>query len=253
MTNPLPNNGSCITPSTKTNGIPEIRQKAIAAMITRGFPVKHVARKLKISASRIYHLLSDGESVLNAEIRNILDDLFETGDVRLVNIYNKALEKLDAMLSSFDKKQQFQAIDRIIKIFLARSAKNPVSIQQYFGIRSQENKPEDIDEMILRMRRERGLPEWTADDIVGMILKVRKVRGLPELPHHGMKDIISKLLKDVGLPDLADHENSSHSSPETLTPGNSPQNASSQDVPPQGAPSQDTASQEYKDFIKQIT
>ena len=166
MTSSSPTNHSSGTPGRQVQGITEIRQKNIAALIARGFSVKYVAKKLKISEDRIYHLLSDRNSFVNAEINRILNEAFAASDRRLINLYDKALQKLDAMLSSSDKETQCRAIDRIIKIYLARSAKNAVTIQQYFGIQSQEEEDdniESIDEVILRRRRERGLepPEVT--------------------------------------------------------------------------------------------
>ena len=166
MTNPSLTNDSSSNPSTQIQGITEIRQMSIAALIARGFSVKYVAKKLKISESRIYHLLSEKDSLVNAEINRILKDLFAGNDRRLVNLYDKALQKLDAMLSSSDEEKQFRAIDRIIKIYLARSTKNAVTIQQYFGIQSQQDENDfikNIDDLIIKMRKERGLP-WPLDD-----------------------------------------------------------------------------------------
>lgn len=140
MTNSsLPTDSSC-TPNAHIQRIPEIRQKTIAALIARGFSVKYVAKKLKISEDRIYHLFSDKNSLVNAEINRFLNEAFAASDRRLINLYNKALQKLDAMLSSPDEETQCRAIDRIIRIYLTRSAKNAVTIQQYFGIQSQEEK-----------------------------------------------------------------------------------------------------------------
>ena len=115
MTNSsLPTDSSC-TPYAQMQGITEIRQKTIAALIARGFSVKYVAKKLKISESRIYHLFSDKNSLVNAQINRILNEAFAANDRRLINLYDKALQKLDAMLSSSDEDKQFRAIDRIIK------------------------------------------------------------------------------------------------------------------------------------------
>lgn len=222
----------------------------IAALIARGFPVKDVAQQVNLSESQIYHLLSDKDSFVNAEIFRILSELFTENDRHLIDLYNKALQKLDNMLSSSDEEKQFRAIDRIIRIFLARSAKNAVTIKQYFGIESQEEK-ETIDEMILRMRKERGLPEWPDDYLQDLISQMRMARGLPELPDQYIQDIVSKLLKEQGLPELPDHKDSSHSAPEAnahssqenSSPGNSAQDTPSQDVP----------SQEFNEFLKQLT
>ena len=71
------------------------------------------------------------------------------------------------MLSSSDEEKQLRAIDRIIRIYHTRSAKNSVTIQQYFGIESQEQEDsrlETMDEKILRMRKERRLTEEDDED-----------------------------------------------------------------------------------------
>jgi transcriptional regulator with XRE-family HTH domain len=168
MTNSsLPNNSSS-TSSAQIQGIAEIRQMTIAALIARGFSVKYVAKKLKISESRIYHLLSDKDSLVNAEINRILNELFAGNDRRLVNLCDKALQKLDAMLSSSDEEKQIRAIDRIIKMYFARAGKNgPPIIQQNFGIQAQEERRDlgkRLDDIILQKRRERGLPDFPAPE-----------------------------------------------------------------------------------------
>jgi DNA-binding CsgD family transcriptional regulator len=148
------------TPRGQVQGITEIRQKTIAALIARGFSVKYVAKKLKISEDRIYHLCSEKNSLVNAEINRFLNEAFAASDRRLINLYDKALQKLDAMLSSSNAETQCRAIDRIIRIYLTRSAKNAVTIQQYFGIQSQEKKDgkmETVDEVIIRKAKEREL------------------------------------------------------------------------------------------------
>lgn len=165
MTNSSLPTDSSSTPNAEIQGIPKIRQKIIAALIARGFSVKYVAKKLKISESRIHHLFSEKNPLMNDEINRILNEVFAAGDYRLINLYDKALQKLDAMLSSPDEEKQCRAIDRIIKMFFARSSKNGVTIQQYFGIGSEEEKTtaEGIDEYILRRRKERGLDEHRHD------------------------------------------------------------------------------------------
>jgi hypothetical protein len=160
------------TPNAQTQGITEIRQKKIAALIARGFHVKYVAKKLKISGSRIYHLVSEENSLVNAEINRILNETFAASDYRLINLYDKALEKLDAMLSSPDEEKQCRAIDRIIKMFFARTAKNTI-IQQYFSDQPQQKEitfddfilfNEKRNKTMLQMRKERGLDKTPDDD-----------------------------------------------------------------------------------------
>jgi len=232
----VPANG----PPQKVKGKTKAKHRMIAELIAHGFPVKDVAKKVNLSESQIYHLLSAKDSFVNVEIFRILNDLFAENDRHLIDLLSKALQKLDNMLSSSDEEKQFRAIDRIIKIFLSRSSKNPVSIQQYFGIESQEEEKETPDEMILRMRKERGLP-WP--------------------PDHYLEDIISKVLNEQGLPELPDHKDSSHStpidssnpSPNNLVPDAPSQGTPSQDASSQDAPSQDTPSQENEEFLKQLT
>lgn len=247
-------------PHRKIKGKTKAKHTMIAALIARGFSVKDVAQKVNLSESQIYHLLSDKDSFVNAEIFRMLSELFAENDRHLIDLFSKALQKLDNMLSSSDEEKQFRAIDRIIKIFLARSAKNAVTIQQYFGIESQEEK-ETVDEMILRMRKERGLPEEPDHYLQHTISEARKARGLPELPDHYIQDIISKLLKEPGLPEEPDHKDSSHSTPNDSS-DSSPNNllldapsqgTPSQDASSQDAPSQDAPSQEYEEFLKQLT
>jgi plasmid maintenance system antidote protein VapI len=222
MTNSSLTNRSSSTSRHQVQGITEIRQKNIAALIARGFSVKYVAKKLKISEDRIYHLLSDRNSLVNAEINRFLNETFGASDRRLVNLYDKALQKLDAMLSSSDEETQCRAIDRIIKIYLARSAKNAVTIQQYFGIQSQEggdDNIESIDEVILRRRKERGL---------------------------------DRSPDDGDRPDsFPDDSSPDDSSPNDSFIDNSPQDASPNDSSPD-ASFPDPSSPEYKAFVDKI-
>jgi len=234
-------------PPQKVKGKTKAKHTMIAALIARGFAVKDVAQEVRLSESQIYHLLSDKDSFVNAEILRILSELFTENDRHLIDLYKKALQILDNMLLSSDEAKQFRAIDRIIRIFLARSARNPVTIQQYFGIESQEER-ETIDQMILRMRKERGLPELPYNYLEDAISEVRKARGLPELPDQYIQDVISKVLNEQGSSESQDHQDSSDSSPGSSTPGDSLQNA-----PSQGDSSQGALTQEQKEFLDQLT
>ena len=223
-------------PQAKIKGKTKAKHAMIAALIARGSSVKEVADKVNLSKDQIYHLLSDKDSFVNLEISRILSELFGENDLRLIDLYSKTLQKLDNMLSSSDEEKQLKAMDRIIKTFLAKWAKNRVTVQQYFGIESQEEK-ETVDQMIMHMRKERGLPMWPDYLIRDMISDVRKERRLPELSDDYMQDIFNKLV-DPNLPFLPDHEDSSnstekdssHSPAKNSTSGNSPQDASSQDT-----------------------
>jgi hypothetical protein len=74
----------------------------------------------------------------------------------------QGLQKLEEMLSSSDEEKQFRAIDRIIRIFFARSGRNgsPI-ILQHFGIQAngdQQPAQKSLNEVIVEERKRRGLP-----------------------------------------------------------------------------------------------
>ena len=148
--------------NANTKGKTRVRQTKIAALIAQGDSVKDIAKKVNISESRIYHLLSDKDSFVNAQTNRILNEIFASNDRHLINTYRKALLKLDAMLSSSDEEKQYRAIDRIIKIYFTRTAKN-ANIQQYFGGQPQSQQLESMDDIILKMRNERGLSDEHPD------------------------------------------------------------------------------------------
>ena len=131
-------------PSGKIKGKTKAKHKMIAELIARGFSVKEVAKTMKLSESQISHLLSDEDSFVNHEISRITSNFFAENDRLLVNLYNKALQKLDELLSSPKQKIQLQAIDRVFKILVARSAQ-----------KEEERRPETIDDWILRRAKER--------------------------------------------------------------------------------------------------
>ena len=169
-------NGPSTTIERHAHGITEIRQRTIGRMIAEGLRVKYVAKKLQMSESRIRHLLSDKESIVNAEINRLLEEVFTANDRYLVRLFNKTLENLDTMLSSPDKEKQFRAMDRIIKIYMARSAKNGVTVKQYFGLEPPGGEREFtlqdyikfgekyVDQLIIEKRRQRGLEPPALED-----------------------------------------------------------------------------------------
>ena len=162
MPNSSNSSSSLKTRNLKMNGMTKARQIKLAALIARGYSAKEIAKEMNMSESRIYHLSSEKDPFLNAEVNRILNELFESNDRHLINIYRKALQILDAMLSSPDEDIQYRAIDRIIKIYFTRTGKNPI-IQQYFGGQPQLQQPESMDDIILNRRKSRRLPEDDMD------------------------------------------------------------------------------------------
>ena len=237
MANSCLPNGPPTTPDAQTHGTTEIRQKNIGKMIAHGFPVKYVAEKLHMSPSRIYHLLSDKESIVNAEINRILGQIFTATDRYLVKLFNETLENLDTMLSSPDKEKQFRAMDRIIKIYAARCTKNGVTVKQYFGIEPPAGKPEftmddyinfgqKLKNTIRQMQIERGLPAVDPGSAPGACAPQTPCPDTPAA---------SNPSQNSSRPETsASNESSPDSSPsETAAPDESPRGYSPPDTPPE--------------------
>lgn len=160
MSNSAFSNGSSGTPNPPIKGKVDARYKMIADLICQGDSPKDVSEKMKMSKDRIYHLVSDKNSPVRVEIIRILTERSEANDRRLMDLYTKALQKLDEMLSSSDEGKQLRAIDRIIKIYSTRVDKNTPFIQQNFGLSEEEKKKiflQYVNEMIIEKRRQRGL------------------------------------------------------------------------------------------------
>jgi hypothetical protein len=145
----------------KTKGRVQARHIKIAMMVARGYPISIVAERTGLSESRIYHLISDPNSVVSMEVYRILNQLFSQNDRTLLNLYQKVLVKLDEDLSSTDSEIRAKAIDQVVKVYLTRSGKSQTPmVSQYFNV----NEPPteefigNIDALIIQKRKERGLP-----------------------------------------------------------------------------------------------
>jgi hypothetical protein len=152
--------------------------------------VSVVAKETRLSEGRIYHLLEDEKSFLNYEIQRIRHEKHEAQEGLLANIrYNelqlrsKALEQLGLILESSDieKRERYNMIKLIISrlsktsgsptISRVQPLEPPKNIWEARKLLDEASKSYDkvyevcngfdkhLDEMILRMRRERGLPE----------------------------------------------------------------------------------------------
>ena len=87
---------------------------------------------------------------MNAEITRILSELFADNDRHLINLYSKALQKLDNMFSSSDEEKQYRAMDRIIKIFLQGQPR----IQSYSNILAiNRNKKKSLSMTLICLMR----------------------------------------------------------------------------------------------------
>ena len=78
----------------KKHGTISLRNKKIAEMAARSYPVSVIAQELGMKESTIYRLLGSNEEILD-EINTIIANLFAEGDRMLANLRTKALIKLD--------------------------------------------------------------------------------------------------------------------------------------------------------------
>lgn len=85
----------------KKHGTISLRNKKIAEMAARSYPVSVIAQELGMKELTIYRLLGSNEENWD-EINTIIANLFAEGDRMLANLRTKALIKLDEQLESTD-------------------------------------------------------------------------------------------------------------------------------------------------------
>jgi hypothetical protein len=143
----------------KAGGTVQVRHRKLAALIARGVPLSLAAQQAGLSGSRAYHLVADKDSLVNAEIERISNEIFRAQDALLLSLYRKALEELEALLLSDNPRTSLRAIDLIIKLFLERTTnvESPV-LQELFGSQAQghQNRIEpSMDELVMEKARKR--------------------------------------------------------------------------------------------------
>jgi hypothetical protein len=179
----------------KIRGRVKVKHAKVALLLERGEPVSVVAKKTGLSEGRIYHLLEDEKSFLNNEIQRIRHEKHEAQEGLLENIHHnklqllsKALEQLDLILESPDieKRERYNMIKLIISRLSKTSGSPPISRVQpleppkniwearKFFQEAQKAYDEacevcngydkHINEIILKKRRERGLPDFPKED-----------------------------------------------------------------------------------------
>ena len=194
------------------------------AMMRRNLSQKGLAKKLHMSESRIYHLLSDKESLVNAELNRLVGEHFMGHDRDIVTLFNKTLEKLKTMLSSPNEEEQLRAMDKIIKIYMARSARNGVTVKQYFGLEPPGQKEFDMDDFIKFGKK-----------LEPLIQQERRRRGLPAL-----QDILNSAPENSASPTapssvpetpVSNEPSADNSSQGTAAPGESSRGWSPPDLP----------------------
>jgi AcrR family transcriptional regulator len=144
--------------NTKIGGI-GVKHRKLAALIARGMPISVAAEQAGLSRSRAYHLLADKDTLVNAEVERISNEMFQAQDALLLNLYRKSLEELESLLLSGTTREKLRAVDRIIKIFVERTGNigSPV-IQAVFGFQPkghQNGIGPSMDDLVLEKARER--------------------------------------------------------------------------------------------------
>jgi hypothetical protein len=147
----------------KKRGAISLKYQKLAEMAARSFPVEIIAKELGMKEKNVYKLIEDNEEVWT-EIQRIIASIFAEGDRMLASLRTKALIKLDEQLESPNPDLKDKAIDKILKLQpnYGGSIKEGDRTAIFIGTGGRSGDSgvgmESVDDLILRMRRERGLP-----------------------------------------------------------------------------------------------
>jgi hypothetical protein len=155
----LPDNRSLFE---KRGGLIGLRFQKIAELISRGTDIPVVAEEMGLVERTIYALLRKKPEIMQEAYR-LVKERHKQSDLLLVNLHRTALEKLQEALESGNLDIQDKAIKQILA--LTRPPKSgeatTPAIQQFFSNVVADplvTKEESLDDIILRKRKERGLP-----------------------------------------------------------------------------------------------
>jgi hypothetical protein len=140
----------------KKRGAISLKHRMIAEMAARSYPISVIAQELHMKQSTVYNLLEKNEVIWD-EINKAITAMFAEGDRILANLRLKALVKLDEQLNSSDAGISASAVSKILKITDGKEGGDKTAIFIGAGGKSDQGI-ESVDTMILRMRKERGLP-----------------------------------------------------------------------------------------------
>jgi hypothetical protein len=141
----------------KKRGVMSVKYRMLAEMVARSYPINVIAQELHMKETTVYRILEKNEEVWDV-INDVINSIFAEGDRLLASLRTKALIKLDEQLNSTDEGVRDKAIDKILKITdYKKEGGDRTAIFIGAGGKSQQGI-ESVDEMILRMRKERGLP-----------------------------------------------------------------------------------------------
>jgi hypothetical protein len=138
-----------------------LRYRLIAEHAARGYPIEIIASKVNLTETTVYRILNENAQVW-AEVNRIIENIFSEGDRILAGLYRKAMVKLDEQLEDPDVNIRDKAIEKILKCY-GFKGEQP-SILQFIGGGKGPTGVETIDDIIIRKRKERGLPVEDPDE-----------------------------------------------------------------------------------------
>lgn len=170
---PIPNR---VSPFSKDNGdrnkflnlMRKLKPKhrLIGDLASRGWTAQMISKELRVHYKTVMEVLKRKEVVeyINISVTN----LFLEADRLLLNIFVKSLRIIDQQLDSPDPEVKDRAVDKILKFLQPRGTgeKGKPLIGMFFSSTPEQEgeKRKTIDEVILEMRRKRGLPPHPTED-----------------------------------------------------------------------------------------
>lgn len=134
------------------------KKQMVAQLASRGFETAVIAEEVGLTPNRVPQILRT-EEVIN-EINRLTAERFEESDRLLAALYLKALTKLDEHLDHQNPEIQVKAIDKVLRFYEPKDEGAHPLVAQFFAGKHalHSEKEESLDDLILRKRRERGLP-----------------------------------------------------------------------------------------------
>lgn len=147
----------------KRKGLVGLKYQTIAELLSRGATVKIIAEEIGITTKSLYNILHDKPEIIEEAYR-LVKERHKQSDFLLVDLYRTALEKIQEHLQSGDKDIEEQAIAKVLSLTKPpKDGEARAVVNQFFsGITESstdgKETEETLDEIILRKRKERGLP-----------------------------------------------------------------------------------------------
>jgi hypothetical protein len=139
------------------------RHRLIGDLACRGWTAQRIAKELGVHHKTVVEVLKRQEVIEYVNIT--VTNLFQDCDRMLLNVFMKAIVILEQQLDSSDPAVRDRGVDKTLKFFQAKGADGrakPLIAQFFSNTGKDEQKVEEaeetLDEIILRKRRERNLP-----------------------------------------------------------------------------------------------